>query len=271
VDSLTRHIIVSPHLDDAALSLGGWIGALVARGAPVTVVTVFSAAETQTLSPLARELHRAWGAEANPIAVRQREDEQAMHLLGATRQYLHELDALYRFPDFQQAEDLFRRQAPEENLKARIKTALEPLTTSPHSAVQLYFPLGIGGHVDHRLVASLGFELSAEGVHPHFYEELPYALIKGSLATRQSECPIELYPTVLDVTHTFALRLDAIEKYSSQLEMLFASSDGMRQALTRYATGLCEAPSRRGERLWSTSERSQTDLQNSIGDLRLHL
>jgi LmbE family N-acetylglucosaminyl deacetylase len=50
------HVFISPHPDDAALSCGGLIASLRARGEPVAILTVFSGAgPLAQLTPYQRE------------------------------------------------------------------------------------------------------------------------------------------------------------------------------------------------------------------------
>ena len=58
-----RHIYLSPHLDDAALSCGGGIAAQRAAGERVLVVTFCTGAPAPDMqfSDLAQEFHRKWG------------------------------------------------------------------------------------------------------------------------------------------------------------------------------------------------------------------
>ena len=75
-------LVLSPHLDDAALSLGAHLYTLARRGVRVSVLTLATADPADGLSPLAEDLHRRWGLGADAMAVRRGEDLEACRVLG---------------------------------------------------------------------------------------------------------------------------------------------------------------------------------------------
>src|SRR3954464_12352849 len=84
-------VILSPHLDDAVLSLGGLIGREVARGRKVTVVTCFTAGPALETIPPER---RVFG----DYSMRRAEDERALAVLGATHRWLDLHERIWREP-----------------------------------------------------------------------------------------------------------------------------------------------------------------------------
>ena len=91
-----RHIaVLSPHLDDAALSLGGAIATATTAGAEVTIVTVF--ANDPDSSGPAGVWDSACGFHSAAAAarVRREEDRRACALLGATPIWLPLNDVEY--------------------------------------------------------------------------------------------------------------------------------------------------------------------------------
>jgi LmbE family N-acetylglucosaminyl deacetylase len=91
-------LILSPHLDDAVLSVGGIMEQAARAGIDVVVGTIFTAdpGPSDAVSPVARELHAAWGLGDAPFVVRREEDIAAVTSLGA--RYIHGglIDAIYR-------------------------------------------------------------------------------------------------------------------------------------------------------------------------------
>ncbi len=83
-----RVVVVSPHLDDAVLSLGATIASAARAGVEVRVLTVFAGDPGARTAPSAHE--RACGfATAGEAARRRRvEDREAIGLLGATPHWL---------------------------------------------------------------------------------------------------------------------------------------------------------------------------------------
>jgi LmbE family N-acetylglucosaminyl deacetylase len=94
-----RVTIVSPHLDDAALSLGATIARATAGGVEVDVVTVLAG------DPASRDPAGRWDARcgfdsaADAAVRRRREDARACALLGARPLWLPFADEQYSMPD----------------------------------------------------------------------------------------------------------------------------------------------------------------------------
>lgn len=149
-------LYLSPHLDDAALSASIAIQRDLAQGEPVVVATFFT--------------------EAHDGAARRSEDRAAMEVLGATPIHLGLVD----FPERRGVAPSFRvlcvdrDEAAEAVDLGAAEAALDALLTTvrPTRAV---LPLGIGGHVDHRIVARLAPRVVDLPVA--FYEDFPYAMV----------------------------------------------------------------------------------------------
>jgi LmbE family N-acetylglucosaminyl deacetylase len=135
-------LYVSPHLDDVAFSCAA---SLLRRKERVIVATVFT--------------------EGKGSAVRRAEDRKALKELEAV--HLGFLDAPDRLRIRPSFTSLVLEPSVDRRLVQRIQRALRPLL---QQADTVFFPLGIGGHIDHRTV----FEAHPPGAA--FYEERPYAL-----------------------------------------------------------------------------------------------
>lgn len=111
VDALSRRIVVvSPHLDDAALSLGAAIANASAGGAAVTVLTVFAGDPEATVAagPYDRSCGYATAGEA--ARARREEDRRACAALGAIPVWLPFGDAQYQLGRSQ--DDVWAAVAP---------------------------------------------------------------------------------------------------------------------------------------------------------------
>lgn len=147
--------VVSPHLDDAVLSVGATINLLARDGVDVSVVTVFAG------DPEAGTPASYWDAsrgETQGEAARQRrdEDEAALTELGARGSALPFADSGYvsaRHPDA-----IWDRLAP----------ALD-------SADLILLPGWPLGHADHRYATMLVLERVDAAMPIAFYAEQPYA------------------------------------------------------------------------------------------------
>jgi LmbE family N-acetylglucosaminyl deacetylase len=158
--------VVSPHLDDAALSCS-----LLLAANPGSYVTTVFAAGPQSVRPLTR-----WDREAkyfpegaDVTGVRRGEDISAAALVRATAIHLSYWDRQYR-------NECYGYQGPaDEELPDAIAATLASRRPPP-SAAAWVIPLGLG-HPDHRLAAEAGLILAGgEPGDVFLYEELPYAV-----------------------------------------------------------------------------------------------
>lgn len=137
---------------------------------------------------------------------------------------------------------------------------------------QIYFPLGVGGHVDHQLCREVGVAMLGEGrrwVMPgpdlagriSFYEDFPYAWWNDFTGLA------DLGPDALGLPDGFALearyaeigeqlerKAAGIRVYGSQIVRLFDSDQGMLDDLAGYAARVAAAGrvgTGAAERYWS--------------------
>ncbi|NJM40677.1 MAG: hypothetical protein HC853_07865 [Anaerolineae bacterium] len=147
------HFFISPHLDDIALSCGGFVHRLARAGEAVTVVSVCTADVTadSPLSAAAKHVHGEWQLGEQPYAQRRAEDMAACAALGANAIHLNLLDAVYRRDNAGQS--LYERdfigipvnpfdwQGHALALNAKLWETL-----APHKEdLRVYCPLGGGG------------------------------------------------------------------------------------------------------------------------------
>lgn len=243
-----RHVYLSPHLDDAVLSCGGSIHAQVTAGESVLVATLFSEGPAkpvpELLSPFVAELHRRWGLGHDPAAGRRAEDRRALALLGAAALHLPFADCVYRtgpdgMPLYPSRDAIFGLPHPTETevagLLDQLIRVLATLPTSPQS--RIYIPLGVGGHVDHRLA-----RLAAERWHPartglSYYEEYPYAEAPAEVQAALNNGPWQTQLVPLTEAN-LAAKVAAIACYASQISTFFASQAEMAQRVRTYAAHL---------------------------------
>jgi len=169
--------VVSPHLDDAALSVTKFLGAN--PGACLTTVFAAGPDEVSPLPPwdsLARFFHEG----ADVTGIRRAEDQRAAAMVGASVQHLPFWDGQYR------DEDTYGYDGPDdEDLPDAIADFLLSESGEPAADAWL-IPLGLG-HTDHRLAAEgslLAAERLLDGAAPdgaevpdiYVYEDLPYAV-----------------------------------------------------------------------------------------------
>ena len=149
-------VVVSPHLDDAVLSLGQFLDAHT----DVTVVTVFAGVPAEgTISPYDQACGFTDSADA--MRTRRSEDWAAVSgVLGADVMHLPFLDQQYR-------SEPAGWGAISETIGAQL----------PPDGCRVLVPLGIG-HPDHEVAAMAGLAAVRPFVDDVFvYEELPYRVL----------------------------------------------------------------------------------------------
>jgi len=136
---------------------------------------------------------------------------------------------------------------------------------------RVYFPLGVGGHVDHQLCRDVGVKLLEEPrrwVMPGpdyagmvaFYEDFPYALwndfrgLEGLGSDPFASLPrdVSLRPVFADITDVLETKIMGISLYESQIERLFDSKREMANAVRSHGRVIAELGEVDGsaERYW---------------------
>ncbi len=254
-----RHLFVSPHYDDIALSCGGTAACLARAGQAPDVVVVFGAEPDGTvpLTDFAAFQHDRWGLTPDQaVAGRLAEETAAAAQLGTRFRLLPFQDAIYRGDRYLDDDQLFGETAADEaDLPAHIIVALD-LVGPADRDLRLYCPLAVAGHVDHRHAFAAGVELARRGWDVRFYEDQPYALQPGTVEDRLAEVAAQGIrseaPILIDVAATWAAKLAAIFAYRSQLPVIFRdylhggdAREEIAAAMRAYAeqvggTSLCE-------------------------------
>ena len=136
---------------------------------------------------------------------------------------------------------------------------------------RVYFPRGVGGHVDHQLCRDVGVALLAEPrrwVMPGpdyagmvaFYEDFPYALwndfrgLDGLGTDPFARLPrdVSLRPEFADITDVLETKIMGISLYESQIERLFDGTREMANAVRSHGRVIAELGEVDGsaERYW---------------------
>lgn len=91
-----RVVVVSPHLDDAVMSLGATIARSVRKGADVEVLTVFAGSPDSSRPAGEWDTRTGFLTEGEAARERRREDRRACDVLGSTPVWLSHSDSQYR-------------------------------------------------------------------------------------------------------------------------------------------------------------------------------
>jgi len=216
---LTRPIVVvSPHLDDAALSCAHVLAAYPG----CAVLTVLAGApETYHDGYNSRWTNQDFAPDA--IQIRRDEDERALATLGARPVWLDLLDADYTTFRGQQDYPVLVRRGIVESLR----------TLEPHT---VFAPLGLI-HRDHTLVSDACLDILPDAsTDLILYMDLPYGLAYPRVATRRRRqiaktarmTPVEVVPsTNLD-------KGALVQMYASQVAPLRETSS---RAFDQMVTG----------------------------------
>jgi LmbE family N-acetylglucosaminyl deacetylase len=199
--------VVSPHLDDAVLSLGAAIAAAGRRGGRVTVVTVLAGDTGSTAQAGQWDALAGFRTAGEAARIRRAEDERACRIVGARPAWLPFSDEQYD-----------RGGTDEE-----ILTMLEDALGSAETVLAPGFPLV---QADHVWLASL---IERHGLRRRRlvrYVEQPYAVF----STPDSRTDPPVLPLRASLPDRLA-KLRACRAYRSQLPLL---GDRMLTWLTRY-------------------------------------
>lgn len=218
-----RVLAVSPHLDDAAFSVGGALAVLADAGHEVTVLTCFTGSVAQpTGFALTCQTDKGLAPEADYMALRRAEDVAALAVLGVTAVHLPLPEAPHR--GYDSAPALFAGVLTDDLVWQDVAEALRL-----HDADLLLAPQGLGAHVDHlqvvRAVASLGRPTA-------WWRDAPYVLRQPD-ATPSPDLPGGLAAVALPADR--ARRADACACYATQLGFQFGGPEPMRAALADLA------------------------------------
>ncbi|MEU5869286.1 PIG-L family deacetylase [Nonomuraea sp. NPDC047529] len=215
-----RVAVVSPHLDDAVLSIGASIADWTSRGAEVRVITAFAGDAPSLLSPVARAYHDSSGLGADAMATRRAEDEAAAAAVGASTCHLPFPDAVYRRREdgswlCDGMRSMFDSRLPEDGrLGPDLANAITEHCRGDAAPHVLVTCAGFGGHVDHRLTRRAVLAAArATGLPAMLWEDLPYMLGSRRRGIAGSAWPYAAAPAAWE--HKWR----AVEAYGSQLRL----------------------------------------------------
>ncbi|CAA9465199.1 MAG: hypothetical protein AVDCRST_MAG38-774 [uncultured Solirubrobacteraceae bacterium] len=171
-----RMAIVSPHLDDAVLSLGASTRAATRLGTSVDVLTIFSGDPTSTTPSDQHNRHAGFRTAGEAARARRVEDEKACRLVGARALWLPFADDANETP-----------AADDEIVEALVERL-----DGYDSVLLPGFPLR---HPDHRRVSRLALQALSPGAYVGLYVEQPYAswrVLSHMAITKQAPPAVDL-------------------------------------------------------------------------------
>lgn len=239
-------LYLAPHSDDAAFSSAGLLHACVTRRIGVRIVTCFS-----------RSGHARGVIDAEPdVVTRMRQDEDRRFVAAlsgdVTVRWLGLEDAPLRPAHRGQHPCKEATMTPaDEALGERIARALAP---ELKNAAWLLAPLGLGRHIDHRIVRDVAATLARCGRVPvAWWEDLPYAgrvdtaTLREEIDATRDALGLPLRPVLLRDARLADTKRAALSFYPSQV--IDIHRRGVLGHLRRVAGDGTAA-----ERLWVTAE-----------------
>jgi LmbE family N-acetylglucosaminyl deacetylase len=184
-------IVLSPHLDDAALSCGA-VMIYAASRTPVTVITVFTEAGQPPYTFSARRYLKQVRAQNAQALYRRRraEDRAALEPLGVTCVHAGHREALFRrrplgrhwapcawlLPELAHIYPVYRRHITAGRIASAdagtLRDVSEMVARAASSCPSVVLaPLAVGAHVDHVLVRTAAERSGAQVV---YYSDFPY-------------------------------------------------------------------------------------------------
>jgi len=250
-----RILVVEPHCDDAALSIGATMWKM-RNEVEFDLLTMASRSNYTS----AFQLHRDYFNRADITRMRTVEGELFVRHLGGSYHCAGMPEATLRYEDSDWTLDFFkshevpvaisnnRRGQPEllETWTARLREFLKRAAYD-----ELWLPLGAGTHSDHDLARNAGLEAVAEMRPPaviRLYEDVPYGgdfpehsdRILGNLEKGGAD----LAPWHQDVTDDLEKKLDLLTIFASQFKV-----SAIKRGVTRGTPG--DSSERIVERFWT--------------------
>jgi LmbE family N-acetylglucosaminyl deacetylase len=237
-----RWIYLSPHLDDAIFSAGGGIHEQTQRGIPTEIWTIMSGCPNNIhLTDFAKGLHKQWGVNSaeESLKIRRLENERAARIVGAKTTYFDFIDSMYRCgPQGQSLYDSSFAQPHKSDLYLPEKIA-KSISADLNEEDILVCPLAIGGHIDHVIVRKAAELLNRSLL---YMADIPYLLNNPRILWTKTLGMKKIFLPVSDLN--LKVWLEAIQVFTSQIQMEFTSIEIMREKISAYCN------SYKGIRFW---------------------
>lgn len=221
-NSERHNLILSPHLDDAVLSLGGL---LAKEGAHSTVLTFFAGKPAKSRAHL-WDLFCGFLNSDDAIQAREKENEAALESLNVSKEDIVNLSFLGKS---------YRKWfgASDEKLKAvMLAELLKRIRAQASEGLNVFAP-ALEIHKDHKLLKAVVLSaiplLEKENVKFFLYQDLPYSYVvpPNRLEPKRVSKETELHTVTVPLSETeVSMKVAAIEAYTSQLGLLASLSGG---------------------------------------------
>ena len=227
-----RILLLSPHADDIAYSVGGIVALLCTR-AEIQLMTVFGRSGW-TCSQVSGEM-----SPDTVSTLREREDRAYCERRGITY-------ASFSYPDsftmgYDDATEL--NSAPDHDPRAPEIMERIGDFVARHAPQVVLAPCGVGGRVDHQIVRTAAHAL--DDVDVFFYEDIPYSADLSLTALNRQLADEDLAPAMtIDIESVVRAKCDDMWSYRSQTTKTAVA------AMLMHAGRVGAGAARYAERLW---------------------
>jgi LmbE family N-acetylglucosaminyl deacetylase len=220
-----RVVVVSPHLDDAVMSLGSALAQAVQNGARVEVLTVFSDIPASKAAASLWDSECGFSTEGEAATARREEDRRACAVLGAKPRWLNF------------GAECYERRGNDDDIYSAVTSAIG----GADAVLVPGFPLA---HADHESLSKLLLRKGIDCPRIGLYAEQPYMFTQGSTPAESAPSPLEsVIGTMRSWTHVRTRRVfcrtkyKAVRSYRSQLRRLGlgVANVGLHRMLLREA------------------------------------
>ena len=241
-DKPIHTIVLSPHLDDGVLSCGGETARLTSRGERVVMVTLCTADMGAEPTPFARKVFRYMNLDwRTGMAQRREEDFEACRLVGAEALHFDVGEAINRFVPTSKGSARCPYTAgltlfgpPDREDERRTSAQLDSILNGLPRAARWLVPLGIGGHVDHRLVRAAAERCAPlANARVLYYEDFPYSRkLRNRLKVLGLPWSRSLDSSAVALDDSdLEAKIEGIAAYRSQVEPLFGDRARLADAV----------------------------------------
>lgn len=219
-DADRRILALSPHLDDAILSVGGALRNAVLHGARVVIATLFAGEDPVELSPYAAGLHKACGYPGRGFVARRRgEDAMAVTAIGCGVEHATIPEAVYRIgatgPLYTSHASLFAAHSEGADFLDTVGQLIGRLVAR-FRPTEIWTSDASAGHVDHVIAVTAACRVARETNTPlAMWVDQPYG---GKMLLQTAG----IRPLPYDL---WLCKRRAVVMYRTQMQLLFPNDN----------------------------------------------
>lgn len=228
---MNKVLVLSPHLDDAAFSLGPYL-ADASKKNKITVATVFTKSEKDLSDfAMACQLDKGLSCDVDYMSIRREEDIEWSNRINV--KVIHGLLPEAPHRGYNSAKELFGSITELPNFENDLNDWFLDLLhkTKPDA---IFCPLGVGSHVDHVLVRQTVLNQKLSKAPIFLYKDLPYAEhVSFNLSDYILKDDNWIETNVSLSIESIEQAIYAAEAYKTQIKFQFGSKINMISTLKR--------------------------------------